>query len=122
MKPRNLLLLLTVLVITLASPIWLAAQKQQDGLEHGKEHHHYKLIDLGTLGGPSAYRSINAPGYQIINDVGVVSFAADTVMPDPNAPNLCYFHDCFVGHAARWENGEVRDLGALPGNGNGSAS
>jgi probable HAF family extracellular repeat protein len=108
------------LCAALAMPVWLAAQDQAQEYRK-KELHHYKLIDLGTLGGPSAYRSVNAPGYQIINNAGVIAFAADTTMLDPNAPN-CFLLDCFVGHAARWKNGEVTDLGALPGNGNGSAS
>jgi probable HAF family extracellular repeat protein len=98
---------------TLAMPIQLAAQ-----------HTRYKLVDLGTLGGPSAYQSVNAPGYQIINNAGTVAFGADTPMTDPNAPNpsLCYQHDCFVSHATRWNNGVLTDLGALPGVGNGSQS
>ena len=116
----------SVFVWTIATAL-LAGTAVQPGLTaqekpHSKDHHRYKLIDLGTLGGPLAYRSVNAPGYQIINDAGVVSFAADTATPDPNAPNFCYDQDCFVGHAARWKNGDVTDLGALPGNGNSSAS
>jgi probable HAF family extracellular repeat protein len=111
----------SILLVLLATSA-VFAQVQRADQEQTKEHRHYKLIDLGTLGGPSAYRSVNAPGYQIINDAGVVAFAADTPMRDPNAPNLCYFPDCFVAHAARWKNGEVTDLGALPPIGNGSAS
>jgi probable HAF family extracellular repeat protein len=100
------------LFAALAIPVQLAAQ----------EHNHYKLIDMGTLGGPSAYKSVNAPGYQIINNAGTVAFGADTPMIDPNAPNLCFNSDCFVSHAVRWHNGVLTDLGALPGVGNGSAS
>jgi probable HAF family extracellular repeat protein len=76
---------------------------------------------MGTLGGPAARKSVNAPGYQIINNAGVVSFAADTLEKDPFSP--CYnFPDCFVGHATLWRDGVLSDLGALPGKGNGSAS
>src|ERR1700758_4331466 len=83
------------------------------------EHHHYKLIDLGTLGGPSAYKSVNAPGYQVLNNAGEIAFAADTPMPDP----YCSFvADCLVAHATRWRKGDITDLGALPGIANGSAS
>lgn len=105
-------------IVAAAIPAATAAQEQQDH----KQHQHYKLIDLGTLGGPTAYRSINAPGYQIINNSGVIAFAADTTATDPNAPNLCLFPDCSVVHAARWKKGKVEDLSAIPGNGNGSAS
>ncbi len=85
------------------------------------EHSRYRVIDIGTLGGPSSYKSVNAPGYQIINNSGVISASGDTSSPDPNAPN-CYFPDCFVAHATRWQHGVLTDLGALPGAGNGSAS
>jgi uncharacterized membrane protein len=123
MKSKNLcLVLMIVLAGTLSPAVGLSAPQGPDEQDQKKEHHHYKLIDLGTLGGRTAYRSINAPGYQIINDSGVIAFAADTTATDPNAPNLCFFPDCSVVHAARWKKGKVEDLGALPGNGNGSAS
>ncbi len=41
----------------LAIPLSLAAQDNRD---HDK-HHHYKLIDLGTFGGPSSYVNFNPP-------------------------------------------------------------
>jgi len=85
-----------------------------------QEHTRYQLIDLGTLGGPSAYKSVNAPGYQILNNAGAVGFTADTDMADPYNP-FCFWPDCFVSHAVRWKNGAPADLGALPGAGNGSA-
>lgn len=31
----------------------------------------YKLIDLGTLGGPHSYGSINGDGFQLLNNSGV---------------------------------------------------
>ena len=99
------------LFAALAVPLHLNAQ-----------HTRYKLIDIGTLGGPSGYKSVNAPGYQIINHSEVIAASGDTTTPDPNAPNLCYFPDCFVAHATRWKNGVLTDLGSLPGAGNGSAS
>lgn len=39
-----------VVLVAMAAPAGLAAQEQQ----HEKDNHHtrYKLIDLGTLGGP----------------------------------------------------------------------
>lgn len=89
---------------------------------YAQEHARYRLIDVGTLGGPSAYASVNAPGYQILNNAGVVGFGADTPMTDPNAPNLCFNLDCFVSHAIRWQKGVPTDIGALPGTGNGSLS
>jgi len=107
------------LLVALALPARMTAQSNP---RKQPEHHHYKLIDLGTLGGPTAYKSVNAPGYQIINNAGVVAFSADTPIPDPNAPSLCFNLDCFVTHGARWQNGVSTDIGALPGVGNSSAS
>jgi probable HAF family extracellular repeat protein len=118
---KSLTYIAVTVVMVLTIPIAVLAQDANPSVKQAA-HHHYKLIDLGTFGGPSAYRSVNAPGYQIINNAGVISFAADTPEVDPNAPNLCYFPDCFIAHAARWKNGKVADLQALPGNGNGSAS
>jgi len=80
----------------------------------------YRLIDMGTLGGPASHQSVNGPEDQIINDAGVVGFTGDTAVPDPFVP--CFWPDCFLSHATRWENGVLTDLGALPGFGNSSAS
>jgi probable HAF family extracellular repeat protein len=108
MKSRTLKCITAItLFVAFAIPVQLTAQ----------QHHHYKLIDLGTLGGPSAYKSVNAPGYQIINNAGIIAFGADTPLTDPNAsnPGLCFNLDCFVSHAVSWHNGVLTDLGALQG-------
>jgi probable HAF family extracellular repeat protein len=77
----------------------------------GATHHHYKLIDLGTFGGPnSAYFS--DPVVVSVNNRGVVVGGADTSMADPYAP-YC-FDDCHVMHAFQWRDGVLSDLGALP--------
>jgi probable HAF family extracellular repeat protein len=94
--------------------VQLTAQEQQQQ-EQKKEHTRYKFIDLGTLGGPTNYLSINGGGLPILNDAGIVSSSADTSIPDPNAPNLCFNPGCFLTHAYRWQDGVLTDLGALPG-------
>src|SRR5579864_5732915 len=90
-----------------AIPLHLAAQ---DG--HGY-HHHYQLIDLGTLGGPASYINNDPSGTgaasSILSPRGVVVGAADTSIPDPSCSN------CFVSHAFQAQNGLMTDLGALPG-------
>jgi probable HAF family extracellular repeat protein len=84
-------------------------------------HHHYQLIDLGTLGGPQSFQIeeeqplvfAGAPATRMINSRGAVTGVADLNVPDPYAP-FC-LTDCNVAHAFLWKNGEMTDLGALPG-------
>lgn len=83
----------------------------------------YRLIDLGTFGGPTSY--INQPynGAPAVNDDGVIVGAADT------ATALSPFSVCggggyaqtgtdlfvpFVSHAFATSGERLRDLGALP--------
>ena len=49
----------------------------------------YKLIDIGTLGGPSAYGALIGPGSQLLNNAGTVAGTADTSTLDPDC-------GCFV--------------------------
>jgi uncharacterized membrane protein len=108
------------LLITVASPVRAGAQT----------HQHYKVVDIGTFGGPQSYfdelhLTDNPPFFGTVfynfslvrNARGVLVGFADTSTPDPNAtnPSLCYVLDCFVTHAYAWQNGVKTDLGALPG-------
>jgi probable HAF family extracellular repeat protein len=70
----------------------------------------YKLIDIGTLGGPSAFGPGNGPGSQLLNNAGVVVGTASTSTWDPDC-------GCFVAHGFRWQDGVLSDLGALAGGG-----
>jgi len=85
------------------SPLPLAAQERQ------QEHTRYKLVDLGTFGGPQSY--FNLPGQELTAE-GIVAGYADTSTPDP-FPTACFNPDCFVSRAFQWENGVLTDLGAL---------
>jgi hypothetical protein len=96
----------TALLVALAIPVSLAAQ------EHPTKHHRYKLVDMGTLGGPASYASGQEPGAQYINNRGMFAGYADTSTPDPFAPN-CFNTDCFVSHTFRWQDGVLTDLGAI---------
>jgi len=84
---------------------------------HAGQHPRYKLVDLGTFGGPSSSFTQLA---KIINSQGSVVGGADTANPDPFAPN-CIAPSCFVQHAFKWQNGVLSDLGTLPG-GSGSSA
>jgi hypothetical protein len=46
-----------------------------------QKHHHYKVIDMGTFGGPASNFSYNPS--QDINHRGVVAGYAETATPDP---------------------------------------
>jgi len=92
-----------------AVPVLLTAQDSQDGKG---QHHHYKLIDLGTLGGPNSF--VTFPETNTITARGTVIGEADTSTPDPYMPN-CLQSDCLVNHSFLWRDGVRVDLGALPG-------
>jgi probable HAF family extracellular repeat protein len=65
----------------------------------------YKLIDLGTFGGPNSAETVEFP---FINNRGMVVGFADTDIPDPSNP------EGFLFHAFRWKHGVLDDLGTLP--------
>jgi probable HAF family extracellular repeat protein len=102
MSSRFLIFLVSFLTLAaLALPRQLAAQ-----------HPRYKLVDVGTFGGPNSF--VNGPTIPIISSNGTYAGQADTATPDPFAP-FCQSPDCLVQHAQEWRNGLVIDLGTLPG-------
>src|SRR5947208_16549577 len=112
MKSRTLTCIIaTPLFIALTIPAQLAAQ-----------HTRYKLIDIGTFGGPASYFSSPGigPGSQVLSNRGMLAGKADTPIPDPNGPdpNSCAVPSCFDTHVFRWDKGVLTDLGALPGGNN----
>ena len=103
MKSRTLTCFIAMtLFAALAIPVPLSAQ-----------HTRFKLIDLGTPGGPNSYPTIAGPGIRFLNDAGTVAGWGDTTAPDPT----CFGNDglCLLTHTFRWKNGARTDLGALPG-------
>jgi probable HAF family extracellular repeat protein len=78
-------------------------------------HHHYKLIDVGTFGGPSSLFS--GPILQILNNQGTFAVIANTPAANPNPGCNMPFSlpDCFVEHAAVLHEGTPIDLGVLAG-------
>jgi probable HAF family extracellular repeat protein len=120
MKSRALTCIFAMtLFAALALPVPLAAQERV-GEEHHAMHHRYKLVDLGTLGGPESYVnaafSLGAPNQ--INRRGAVVGAAATSTPAPPNKQICGGPDGlvpFVFHAFAWQDGVLTDLGALPG-------
>jgi probable HAF family extracellular repeat protein len=106
----------SVVVMTLfaavAMPAWMAAQDSPSQEQHKPKHHQYKLIDLGTFGGPNSF----VPNFSLvsINSLGTVITEADTSIADPYYPN-CFQLDCLVNHSGTWQDGFSTDLGTLPG-------
>jgi probable HAF family extracellular repeat protein len=98
------------LLVALLAPTQLVAHGTQ---EH--KHHHYKLIDLGTFGGPQSFIPVpvldGGAGLEL-NNGGVLVGFAETATPDPTPP-LCFTADCFVSYAFRWQGGVMSDLGSL---------
>jgi len=100
MKSRQLTCITAIIVfVALAVPIQLAAQQSR-----------YKLIDIGTFGGPSS--TVPGPSVVIVSNRGAIVGAADT--PTSDSPD-CFFDDCFIQHGFTWQKGVMTDLGALPG-------
>jgi len=104
------------LCAALALPLVLFAQDSQAPSD--PKHHHYKVVDLGTLGGPQSFLNEEGapvfPASTILNRVGAVAAIGDTSTPDPFAPNYCYGADCDVIYAFRWKGGVQTNLGVLP--------
>jgi probable HAF family extracellular repeat protein len=80
-------------------------------------HIRYKLVDLGTLGGPNSnpalpfFEGVAVPS---LSQLGTFAGQAENSTPDPFNPN-CFNVDCYVSHAIKWQSGIRTDLGALPG-------
>ena len=92
------------LLTALTMPLGLAAQ-DAGAAANKTQHHHYKLIDLGTFGGPASYFSNGFDG--ILNNRGTAAGWADTSTPDPY-PSFCFNPDCFVSHAFQSQNGVLK--------------
>src|SRR5437667_5539055 len=105
MKSRTLTYFIATLFAVLALPLQLAAQ-----------HSKYKLIDLGTFGGPASFIAPSSGGPQnparALTSRGVVVGAAETATADPFSPNC---GNCLASHAFRWQDGVLTDLGTLQG-------
>lgn len=116
---------LSTMLAAIAVPAGLDAQEHHQTARH----HHYKVVDVGTFGGPSSYFNelhlTDAFGFftafygfaRVSNGPGVLVGFADTRTPDPYAANplFCYVPECFVAHAYAFHNGIRTDLGTLPG-------
>ncbi len=98
------------LCAALAMPLVLPAQNTSTQ-NLNTQHHHYKLIQMGTFGGPTS--SLDTPGgpprfpfNRVLNSAGAVLASGDTPIPDP----FC-FDGCQVNYAFLFQNGVQTNLG-----------
>src|SRR5215471_11948909 len=104
----------------------VTAQEQAKQAERLKQYH-YKLIVLGTLGGPQSYGD---PGHGAanMNNRGTAVGVADTSAADPFYPNFNPLlsgqigSNPFIYHAFTTTGATIVDLGGLPGDYNSVAS
>src|SRR5215469_5613711 len=132
MKTRSCssILVTTLFALAITTPVLTQEKDQTAGAEtdHGaayKKHLHYRLIDLGTFGGPSGYLAttnmVTGPGAinRVLNNRGTVVGWADTSALDPFGSSIlgCFNlpPDCFLPHAFQWQKGVLTDLGVFHG-------
>ena len=111
---KNLNSLITALACcaALAMPVVSSAQEQKEQKERKREHHHYKLVDIGTFGGPNSSFVGPPPSTRLLNNSGAAVGGADTPTPDPAS---CFNFDCFLSYGFKWQDGVAHKLDALPG-------
>ena len=77
----------------------------------------YRLIDLGTLGGPISYYDGAQPGL-MMNAKGTVIGLAERGVKDPH-PSNCFESDCYMADAVSGTAKGLTDLPSLPGRNSG---
>jgi probable HAF family extracellular repeat protein len=103
MRLRNLTCCAAGVVAVALMPCRATAQ------ENSPKHHQYKLVDVGTFGGPNSVYNVFT---RIGRNDGTIVGAANTADPDLFAP-YCFDSTCFVQHAWKWSHGVLTDLGVL---------
>jgi probable HAF family extracellular repeat protein len=101
--------------VALALPVCGVAQNNATPNLKAK-HHHYKLVVIEPLGGPTS--SASGPGELILNNQGTFAAYANTATPNANCFIPFNGGDCFVEHPVVWDKGTLTDLELLPGSAN----
>jgi probable HAF family extracellular repeat protein len=105
MRIRHLSLI--VVVTFLGSTLYT----QESSTIHAN-HSRYKVVDVGTFGGPDADVLVPPPAAQILTNFGIFVGAAETKLPDLFAPN-CFKTDCLVEEGLLHFAGSSIDIGSL---------
>lgn len=94
--------------VGLGIPAWVAAQGQTTNFRH------YKLIDIGTLGGPASFINPVFNSVPALNSHGTTVGTSATPTPSTSTSNVfACLNPGNVFHAFELQNGSVTDLGAL---------
>ena len=96
------------LFVALVMPVWTTAQDNPSP-EHKPKHQQYKLLDLGTLGGPNSF--VNGSPPPMINNQGTVAGEADISVMCAYLPSAGLASPGF-----KWQNGSLSSIGTI-GNG-----
>jgi probable HAF family extracellular repeat protein len=107
----------SVLICVAATIFGLTTVSLETASQEQPQHHHYKLFDLGSFGGPGAPGggfNGDGPSFRQLNARGMSVGALDTATLDPNGPNNCFF-DCYVDIGFLWKDGVIAPLRPLPG-------
>jgi probable HAF family extracellular repeat protein len=99
------------LAAALTMTIQLPAQNNAPGQNHQPR---YKLIEVGTFGGPNSGPVEGPPSLRLLTNSGIAMGLADTSIPDPYYPN-CIVGECYVVHGFQWQGGRETDLGPISG-------
>jgi|SRR5215831_6324593 len=114
MKSERTITLISA-ILTLALSPTLNSQNISITSSAREQNIRYKVVFIGTFGGPNSHFSIF--GAHILNNDGSFVGWADDSLPDPfgliYGPDACWDGDCFVARGFLWKNEEMADLGAL---------
>jgi probable HAF family extracellular repeat protein len=116
MKSR---VLTRVIAMTLfASTLSVATAAQANTAQnHRAKHHHYRLVVIGTFGGPTGNYWDGLSNISVLSPRGSTVGGADTLTPDPFSPTY-WWSNGLIQHAFLQRNGSLIDLGSLPGTNN----
>jgi probable HAF family extracellular repeat protein len=107
-----------MLVGGLALPVQKTAQEKEVERQQKKGHHRYRLVDVGTFGGPESFVSPNVNEGNAISTRRTAVGSSATSIPSPPTSVAGGGLDNtfpFVFHPFKWQHGVVTNLGTLPG-------
>jgi probable HAF family extracellular repeat protein len=104
------------LLAGLVAPVRVVAQ---DNLPNHHQHHQYRIIDMGTFGGPSSFVNFPYNAVPAVNSRGATVGASATPVATTSTSDffVCGGLDGIVPnvfHGFVWQSGSVTNLGSLP--------